>query len=242
MAAQPPKNLFPPSKPPTSELFNRDGEDLVDVLQLRSFHTRHLSLHTNGHVNNLVQELDVPRRRPARQGRRPPCQHTATARTCCCTTTGMSTTSKNCTWSVGSRRSGYLSLRNNWNVHHFDDKLDLRPRLSHDTNCWNSSSVITGTSANRRLPPHPPAQKPTVGAPGRRPRLTSQHRFCTWLVARGGPGLPPEGSRPDGRPCRDRARPPTGLCGRSGHHSRREFSLKIARSEPKPRPGVGVAG
>ena len=35
---------------------------------------------------------------------------------------------------------------------------------------------------------------------------------------------------------------PTGLCGRSGHHSRLVFSPRIARSEPKPRPGVGVAG
>ena len=35
---------------------------------------------------------------------------------------------------------------------------------------------------------------------------------------------------------------PTGLCGRAGHHSRLGFSPRIARSEPTPRPGVGVAG
>ena len=101
------KTPSPPPYPPKEEVIDSDGEDLVDELQLRNLgsflhcHDKHLSLHTNGRVNDLVQELDEPRRRPAQQGRRPPCQHTATAGTCRCTTAGMSTTSKNCTWSVG---------------------------------------------------------------------------------------------------------------------------------------------
>ena len=50
---------FCTSGPPPS-LHNRDIGHLVE------------DLHNNGHVNDPVQELDEPKRRPAQQGHRPP--------------------------------------------------------------------------------------------------------------------------------------------------------------------------
>ena len=54
------------SSPSRAPKIDRDGEDLVDELQVRNLgsflhcHDKHLSLHTNGHVNNL-QELHLER-------------------------------------------------------------------------------------------------------------------------------------------------------------------------------------
>ena len=79
--------------------------------------------------------------------------------------TGMSTTSQNCTW------------RENWNVLHSDDKLNLRHLQLHvrpgllELKKRDHRDVHTNRLPPPHLSPLPTGtiQEPTLGAPGRRP-------------------------------------------------------------------------
>ena len=70
------------------DLHNKDIDHLVNELQQRNLYG--LQNRRNHGDLPLRHERDVDQ----------PCRQTAAARTCRCTTTGMSTNSKNCTWST----------------------------------------------------------------------------------------------------------------------------------------------
>ena len=146
-----------------------------------------------------------------------------------------------------------LPLQCNCKVQHSDEELDLRHlQLLVRLGLLELELREQGRPPTAASRLSQPAQEPTVGAPWRRSRRMSVDlavSLCTGCSPRG-PGPPPESSRPDGQsplplqtPGKTRDPPaPTQLCGRSEHHSRLGFSPRIARSEPKPRPGVGLAG